>query len=42
LLTRLFFKGIVERVEKAEGQIILFIDEIHLLSGAGKTDGAMV
>eukprot|EP00019_Armaparvus_languidus_P002887 CAMPEP_0168603252 /NCGR_PEP_ID=MMETSP0420-20121227/14621_1 /TAXON_ID=498008 /ORGANISM="Pessonella sp." /LENGTH=718 /DNA_ID=CAMNT_0008642203 /DNA_START=109 /DNA_END=2265 /DNA_ORIENTATION=+ len=34
-------KGIVERVEKANGQIILFIDEIHLLSGAGKTDGAM-
>jgi len=34
-------KGILEEVEKAEGQIILFIDEVHTLVGAGATEGAM-
>ncbi len=34
-------KTLLNEVEKAEGQIILFIDELHLLVGAGKTDGAM-
>ena len=28
-------------MKKSEGQIILFIDELHLIVGAGKTDGAM-
>ncbi len=34
-------KSLLNEVEKAEGNIILFIDELHLLVGAGKTDGAM-
>lgn len=34
-------KNILKEVEKAEGQIILFIDEVHTLVGAGQTDGAM-
>ena len=31
----------LEEVKKSEGQILLFIDELHLIVGAGKTDGAM-
>ena len=34
-------KGVLDEVKGAEGQIILFIDEMHTLIGAGKTDGAM-
>ncbi len=34
-------KAVVNEVTKAEGEIILFIDEIHTLVGAGKSDGAM-
>ena len=34
-------KSLLNEVEKAGGNIILFIDELHLLVGAGKTDGAM-
>jgi ATP-dependent Clp protease ATP-binding subunit ClpB len=34
-------KAVLKEVAKAEGQIILFIDEIHTMVGAGKTDGAM-
>ncbi|BAF90198.1 MULTISPECIES: ATP-dependent chaperone ClpB [Azorhizobium] len=34
-------KGILQEVTAAEGGIILFIDEMHTLVGAGKTDGAM-
>ncbi len=34
-------KGVLDEVRAAEGQIILFIDEMHTLIGAGKTDGAM-
>ena len=34
-------KGVVKEVVDSEGQIILFIDEIHTLVGAGKTSGAM-
>jgi ATP-dependent Clp protease ATP-binding subunit ClpB len=34
-------KGILSEVTSAEGQIILFIDEMHTLVGAGKADGAM-
>ncbi|HVX80696.1 MAG TPA: Clp protease N-terminal domain-containing protein, partial [Devosiaceae bacterium] len=34
-------KGVLSEVEGAEGSIILFIDEMHTLVGAGKTDGAM-
>ena len=35
------FEAVLEEVRKSEGQIILFIDELHLIVGAGKTDGAM-
>ena len=35
------FVGIIKQVQDSKGQYILFIDELHLLSGAGKTDGAM-
>jgi len=34
-------KGVLKEVKDSEGQIILFIDEIHTIVGAGKTDGAM-
>ena len=34
-------KAVREEVKKSEGEIILFIDELHLIVGAGKTDGAM-
>lgn len=34
-------KAVLNEIQKAEGNIILFIDEIHQLVGAGKTDGAM-
>ena len=34
-------KGVVKEVVSSDGQIILFIDEIHTLVGAGKTSGAM-
>ena len=34
-------KAVLEEVKKSEGEIILFIDELHLIVGTGKTDGAM-
>ena len=34
-------KAVINEVKQSEGEIILFIDEIHTLVGAGKTDGAM-
>ncbi len=34
-------KAVLEGVKKSDGQIILFIDELHTIVGAGKTDGAM-
>ena len=34
-------KAILEEIEKSKGQIILFIDEVHTLVGAGATEGAM-
>ena len=34
-------KAVLEEVKKSDGRIILFIDELHTIVGAGKTDGAM-
>ena len=34
-------KAVLEEIKKSNGQIILFIDELHLIVGAGKSDGAM-
>jgi ATP-dependent Clp protease ATP-binding subunit ClpB len=34
-------KGVLKQVKDSEGQIVLFIDEIHTIVGAGKTEGAM-
>ena len=34
-------KAVLEEVRKSEGRILLFVDELHLIVGAGKTDGAM-
>ncbi len=34
-------KAVLEEVKDSDGQIILFIDELHTIVGAGKTDGAM-
>ena len=35
------FKAVLAEVKKSEGEIILFIDELHTIVGAGKSDGAM-
>ena len=34
-------KAVLEEVRRSDGRVILFIDELHLIVGAGKTDGAM-
>ncbi len=34
-------KAVLQEIKKSDGRIILFIDELHLIVGAGKTDGAM-
>ncbi len=35
------FKGVIEEIAKADGRIVLFIDELHTLMGAGSAEGAM-
>ncbi|HBN10396.1 MAG TPA: ATP-dependent chaperone ClpB [Ruminococcus sp.] len=35
------FKAVLQEVKKSEGRILLFIDELHTIVGAGKSDGAM-
>ena len=37
----MYKRQVLDEVKKSEGQIILFIDELHTIVGAGKTDGAM-
>jgi ATP-dependent Clp protease ATP-binding subunit ClpB len=34
-------KSVLQEIKEAQGSVILFIDEIHLVLGAGKADGAM-
>ena len=34
-------KSVLDEITHSEGEIVLFIDELHTLVGAGKTDGAM-
>ncbi len=34
-------KSVIKEIENSQGEIILFIDELHLIVGAGKTDGSM-
>ena len=34
-------KAVLEEIKESDGRILLFIDEVHMLVGAGKTDGAM-
>jgi len=34
-------KGVLQAIENSSGKIILFIDEVHLLVGAGKSEGSM-
>mgnify|MGYP000797666081 CR=1 FL=1 len=34
-------KNVLDEVKKSEGEVIIFIDELHTIVGAGKTDGAM-
>ena len=35
------FENVIKAIEASEGEIILFIDELHLIVGAGQSDGAM-
>ena len=34
-------KAVLDEIKKSDGEIILFIDELHTIVGAGKTDGAL-